>query len=304
MTWFKVDDKFHSHRKVIELGKNVDALALWVVAGSWSADHLTDGFIPESVLYRLLPVSKARAKRMAQALESVRLWVRVEFNPDSICAQDGANPDPDWTQTDSGLNSVLESGWQFHGWNERGRQPRSEQVIADREANAARVEAFRERDRAKRNAITNGVTNGVGNEAPTRPDPTNRDDSLRSSSPAHKRASTGRGTRIPDDFAITDEMRAWGRDNFPGINGEAVTAEFIDYWRGVPGQRGVRVDWIATWRNSVRRAAERQPATNGHAIARTNGHAPSPRISATDRAIAEVRAAKEIAKAQIYGTTT
>ena len=39
MTWFKVDDKFHSHRKVAALGADVAALSLWVVAGSWSADQ-------------------------------------------------------------------------------------------------------------------------------------------------------------------------------------------------------------------------------------------------------------------------
>jgi len=171
VTWFKVDDKFHSHRKVTGLGKDVDALALWVVAGSWAADQLTDGFVPESVVFRLLPVSKARAKRMALALESARLWERVEFNPASVCAQSASGLDPDCAQTDSKTESESEPGWRFHGWNERGRQPTSSQVIADREANAARVTEHRARKEAARNAITNGVTNGVGNRTPARPDP-------------------------------------------------------------------------------------------------------------------------------------
>lgn len=34
-------------------------------------------------------------------------------------------------------------------------------------------------------------------------------------------------------------------------------AEFVDYWVGVPGQRGVKLDWLATWRNDVRRKLER-----------------------------------------------
>ena len=41
-------------------------------------------------------------------------------------------------------------------------------------------------------------------------------------------------------------------------------AEFVDYWVAVPGQRGVKLDWLATWRNDVRRKLERGPR-NGRA---------------------------------------
>ena len=37
-------------------------------------------------------------------------------------------------------------------------------------------------------------------------------------------------------------------------------AEFVDYWVAVPGQRGVKLDWLATWRNDVRRKLERETA--------------------------------------------
>lgn len=73
-------------------------------------------------------------------------------------------------------------------------------------------------------------------------------------------SSGTRGTRIPDDFAMTPEMIAWGQENYPQLDGQAITAEFVDYWRGVPGAKGVKIDWIATWRNQVRRVAERQAA--------------------------------------------
>lgn len=41
--------------------------------------------------------------------------------------------------------------------------------------------------------------------------------------------------------------------------------EFVDYWRAVPGQKGVKLDWLATWRNSIRRmhgGLNEQPNTN------------------------------------------
>jgi hypothetical protein len=86
---------------------------------------------------------------------------------------------------------------------------------------------------------------------------------------ARKRATTApdRGTRIPDDFTLTDEMRNWGREKYPNVNGEEQTAAFIDYWKSVPGTKGRKVDWNATWRTWIRRAAEHTPRTNGHAPA-------------------------------------
>ena len=41
-------------------------------------------------------------------------------------------------------------------------------------------------------------------------------------------------------------------------------AKFADYWRGVPGQKGVKRDWDATWRNWVRRAGDDQRNRRGH----------------------------------------
>jgi hypothetical protein len=87
VTWFKVDDSFHSHPKV--LATTPAALGLWVVAGAWCGANLTDGFVPDHALPRLLPGSGELAKELV----SVGLWRRAkggyrfhdwcDFNPDS-----------------------------------------------------------------------------------------------------------------------------------------------------------------------------------------------------------------------------
>ncbi|KAB2761724.1 hypothetical protein F9L00_12725 [Brucella anthropi] len=41
-------------------------------------------------------------------------------------------------------------------------------------------------------------------------------------------------------------------------DGQREADKFRDYWRGQPGQRGVKLDWEATWRNWCRSAAERK----------------------------------------------
>lgn len=70
-----------------------------------------------------------------------------------------------------------------------------------------------------------------------------------------------RGTRIPDDFAVTAEMVAWVRQHCPTVDGRTETERFTDHFRAAPGQKGVKLDWVATWRNWMRTAAERQPRT-------------------------------------------
>jgi hypothetical protein len=67
MTYFKVDDHFHSHPKILTLG--LDAVGLWTLAGSWSGEQLTDGFIPVSLITRL-----GGSESTALALVNAGLW--------------------------------------------------------------------------------------------------------------------------------------------------------------------------------------------------------------------------------------
>ena len=57
--------------------------------------------------------------------------------------------------------------------------------------------------------------------------------------------------RAPEDFALTDELREWGRKNCPGVDLDLETASFKDY-TFVSG----KTDWLATWRNWIRKAAK------------------------------------------------
>lgn len=149
MTWFKVDDSFHGHPKVAELeaGKHfAEAIALWTLAGSWCAQHLTDGFVPSAQLRRLVPFNPAKA-----AAELVRV----------------------------GLWTLVEGGFQFHGWAEY--QPTKQRVEAERAASAGRLARWREKNRgsAVRDADVTPLQTpreaASPTLAPTRPDPTRPD---------------------------------------------------------------------------------------------------------------------------------
>src|SRR5215472_1359426 len=69
MPWFRLDDKFHSHPKVIAAGN--EAIGLFTRCGTYAAEHLTDGFIPEHVV--LLYGSPA----LADTLVRTKLWRRT-----------------------------------------------------------------------------------------------------------------------------------------------------------------------------------------------------------------------------------
>ena len=144
MTWFKVDDKFWSHRKVMLA--TLESTGLWVRTGTWCAMHLTDGFISDEIMRMIVPVSAKQADRFAAELEEMGLWTRVD------------------------------GGWQFHQWEQH--QPSREKVEAEREASRER----QERSRHKRRLAT--VTDLSHRDSqrdrrresqrpdPTRPDPT------------------------------------------------------------------------------------------------------------------------------------
>jgi hypothetical protein len=141
VTWFKVDDKLHDHRKARAAKKA--AMGVWVLAGSWAADNLTDGFVPESVLSRW--GTKADAARLVE----VGLW--------HIDAQDG------------------EDGWRFHEWE--GRQPTRSEVLTKREvrAEAGRAGGFasgRSRREAKPKQVASPTVEPPSRPVPSRPEPT------------------------------------------------------------------------------------------------------------------------------------
>jgi len=57
-----------------------------------------------------------------------------------------------------------------------------------------------------------------------------------------------------------EKMRAWFAEErlATWIDGRVEHEKFCDYWAGVPGVKGRKLDWAATWRNWMRSAAERQ----------------------------------------------
>jgi general stress protein YciG len=182
MVWFKVDDKAHSNSKIRKvLAEEPAAIALWTVAGSWSADNLQDGFVPDHQLPWLLPIG---AEQLAQVLVTARLWRRVK------------------------------GGYRFHQWDADGdgtrRNPTKAEVEEDRrkKAEAGRkggLNSGKTRSRSEARASASASA-GAGTlvEPPTRPDPTNKGGTSTTSTYDRARAGTEPPSKCPDHEHLAD----------------------------------------------------------------------------------------------------
>ena len=61
-----------------------------------------------------------------------------------------------------------------------------------------------------------------------------------------------RGSRLPQDWFLTKAMGDWAAQERPDLDVRQVADQFKDYWVAQAGQKGVKLDWDATWRNWVR----------------------------------------------------
>jgi uncharacterized protein YdaU (DUF1376 family) len=59
-------------------------------------------------------------------------------------------------------------------------------------------------------------------------------------------------SRLPDNWQPTDAMIEFCKTERPDLKVQAIADSFRDYWIAVPGAKGRKADWLATWRNWVR----------------------------------------------------
>jgi hypothetical protein len=105
MSWAKVDDRLHAHIKATRAG---EAMALWVLALSWSVAYLTDGEVPKDQPARLIG---PKGPRMAARLVEAGLW------------------------------ETTQSGYRFHDWFDY--QPSASEVQSKRDEAKTRMQRIR-----------------------------------------------------------------------------------------------------------------------------------------------------------------
>jgi hypothetical protein len=67
-----------------------------------------------------------------------------------------------------------------------------------------------------------------------------------------KKDKNKRGSRLASDFCFTKEWEDFCQQTRPELSPVKTFDQFKDYWIAQAGQKGVKLDWFATWRNWVR----------------------------------------------------
>ena len=98
-----------------------------------------------------------------------------------------------------------------------------------------------------------------------------------------------RGSRLPADWKPNAELAEWSKAERPDLDLRKVFAEFKDYWSSIPGTKGVRLDWDATWRNWARKqtAPKQSFAQQAADVARTTVPPPPNQDAALKQIIAD-----------------
>jgi uncharacterized protein YdaU (DUF1376 family) len=68
-----------------------------------------------------------------------------------------------------------------------------------------------------------------------------------------------RGSRLAQDWFLSKAMGEWATQERPDLDVRQVAEQFKDYWVAQAGQKGVKLDWDATWRNWVRNTKTVKP---------------------------------------------
>ena len=68
----------------------------------------------------------------------------------------------------------------------------------------------------------------------------------------HKTQKKTLGKRLANDFSFPKEWAEFCIETRPELHPTKTFDQFKDYWIAQAGQKGVKLDWFATWRNWVR----------------------------------------------------
>jgi hypothetical protein len=246
---------------------------LYVQMILYCKDTMSDGFVPDEQIGVLCyPDPPGHGTRDAQNLERVGL---VQRRTDGwyVMAFLKRNPSRATIEADSEARYEEAQRLNHERWhvNRGKRKPDCPFCITKRSGSRSPPDPIRD-------PIRDPNTDPVRESTETETETETYDRTSSTSVDARAlRTRTTKGSRLADDFEPTPEMVDWAREKAPTAK-RADHEAFCDYWRAQPGQRGVKLDWPATWRNWMRREQERR--SNGR------GAGAGSRVSTTDQRVA------------------
>lgn len=259
MVWVRIDENFAQHPKVLRAGPL--GMAMQIAALCYCNRHMTDGFVPKQIAKGLLDLDGLGMRMSGNGLM-------------------GAGLDAEWhlvveDLVEAGLWDEVDGGWQIHDYLDF--QPSRQQI---QRVSETRREAGRRGGSANRKQTPEQIAKHVAKqngeqiesksssksssktEAKSKPVPVSR---IPIETPPvappceadipgflDRRKSNGEAKRRKqlDWDELPEEARTFCRQKRPDLDPDRTFERFRDYWigHGKPMK-----DWMATWRNWVRK---------------------------------------------------
>lgn len=241
-----------------------DAELWYVRALAWCANHPeTDGVIPlEVALYRLgIPDAMSRVI----TCDSHKL---VTKNEDSVSVTSWVKWNDSWRDIQGRIESKRAAA-RARKARERARkseQGKPDDVTRDMGRDITRdiTRDTRNKEKGERRKesintsllvppLAEGVTETAAELVTVAADAA---PATATTSKPSKRTRAARGTRLPDGWQPDQALADWTKVNAPAAANALEVDRFRDYWQSLSGQRAIRANWSATWRNWARKCQE------------------------------------------------
>jgi len=229
--WIKMGVHLRTHPKVVRMASALRADRLRVVGGLWAVWCIFDAHTDDGLLegYTLQAIDDDLGwKGFAAAMQSIG-WLE---------------------ESESGLHAP--------DYDEHNGPSAKRRASETKRKAESRIDSGDVRTKAERIADSKQTQSGQmsASDADTKRAREEKRREEKKNSPSVR--SSARGTRLPDEWTPGEPGLAFASQH--GLANGKVQAEFDrfrDYWLAQPGQKGVKTDWQATWRNWVRNAEER-----------------------------------------------
>lgn len=103
--------------------------------------------------------------------------------------------------------------------------------------------------------ITQRVNSGLANKNPEETQakaPKTNNQTQNQEPKEKKKEERSRGSRLLPSWQPSEILKAWAVKKRPDLDIESTVEKFVDHWSSVPGGKGLKLDWEATFRNWVR----------------------------------------------------
>jgi hypothetical protein len=244
MIFAGIDVNIITHPKALAAGP--EALGLWLWGMCYAQLHETDGRLPKVAVLSALGLHPVVSRRLADRLVVVGLWASEADGSWSAVNYGKKNQTSDEIRRKKDLAAERTKRWR----DGRRDAPRDAHVtLPERIRTLPEPEPSPEPDNTTRKHKIRELAVAASHV----------DDVSEQSSRSETRIRV-RGSRLPDGWTPGAEAQAWAKAQGVTDPLGAILDDFRDYWAGIPGARGTKLDWDATYRNRVRQVGTRAPS--------------------------------------------